>query len=338
MRGIRKNHLSVQLSLAYLSHLPCWLVLGPQSWLPTAVLWFSIQCMIGSVWGHLVTTVWGGVHLASSEWRQSSTSQGSSPNRVSSTSASSWETCDVHLTVSFSYIKLLSDFSVRVKTRFFGPPWPASCFNTLMLLQLVTFSLSVPPYPILHMQKCFSVSLMVPGAEWVLLLLLLNCYFLVRFTLFQSKMCHSSHTFLYHQCLHFLSEDLTCVKIGCSICMPLMHITEKAMAPHSSVLAWRIPGMEEPGGLPSMGSHRVGHNQSDLAAAAAAMHIKSSMDVPSWCCSAVSLCLWWMQESCLREWSEQTLVLDCGFQSISSTNWRGWDCCPGSQVKISHVG
>ena len=42
------------------------------------------------------------------------------------------------------------------------------------------------------------------------------------------------------------------------------------MATHSSVLAWRIPGMGEPGGLPSMGSHRVGHDRSDLAAAAAA--------------------------------------------------------------------
>ena len=41
------------------------------------------------------------------------------------------------------------------------------------------------------------------------------------------------------------------------------------MATHSSVLAWRIPGMAEPGGLPSMGSHRVGHDCSDLAAAAA---------------------------------------------------------------------
>ena len=41
------------------------------------------------------------------------------------------------------------------------------------------------------------------------------------------------------------------------------------MAAHSSVLAWRTPGMGEPGGLPSMGSHRVGH-RSDLAAAAAA--------------------------------------------------------------------
>ena len=35
---------------------------------------------------------------------------------------------------------------------------------------------------------------------------------------------------------------------------------EKAMATHSSVLAWRIPGTGEPGGLPSMGSHRVGHD------------------------------------------------------------------------------
>ena len=41
------------------------------------------------------------------------------------------------------------------------------------------------------------------------------------------------------------------------------------MATHSSVLAWRIPGMEEPSGLPSVGSHRVGHDWSDLAAAAA---------------------------------------------------------------------
>ena len=44
------------------------------------------------------------------------------------------------------------------------------------------------------------------------------------------------------------------------------HALEKAMAAHSSVLAWRIPGMGEPGGLPSMGSHRVGHDWSDLAA------------------------------------------------------------------------
>ena len=43
------------------------------------------------------------------------------------------------------------------------------------------------------------------------------------------------------------------------------HALEKEMATHSSVLAWRIPGMGKPDGLPSMGSHRVGHDSSDLA-------------------------------------------------------------------------
>ena len=47
------------------------------------------------------------------------------------------------------------------------------------------------------------------------------------------------------------------------------HSLEKEMATHSSVLAWRIPGTGEPGGLPSLGSHRVGHDWSDLAAEAA---------------------------------------------------------------------
>ena len=50
-------------------------------------------------------------------------------------------------------------------------------------------------------------------------------------------------------------------------------LLEKAMAPHSSTPAWRIPGTGEPGGLPSMGSHRVEHDWSDLAAAAAAWQI-----------------------------------------------------------------
>ena len=51
------------------------------------------------------------------------------------------------------------------------------------------------------------------------------------------------------------------------------HALEKEMATHSSVLAWRLPGTAEPGGLPSMGSHRVGHNWSDLAAAAALRYV-----------------------------------------------------------------
>ena len=53
------------------------------------------------------------------------------------------------------------------------------------------------------------------------------------------------------------------------------HVLEKEMATHSSVLAWRIPGMGEPGGLLSMGSHRVRHDWSDFAIAAVS-HIHQS--------------------------------------------------------------
>ena len=51
------------------------------------------------------------------------------------------------------------------------------------------------------------------------------------------------------------------------------HALEKEMATHSCILAWRIPGTEEPVGLPSMGSHRVGHDCCNLAAAAAVKNL-----------------------------------------------------------------
>ena len=60
------------------------------------------------------------------------------------------------------------------------------------------------------------------------------------------------------------------------------HALEKEMATHSSVLAWRIPGMGEPGGLPSMGSHKVEHDWSDLAAAVNnGIHVSFSVLVSS---------------------------------------------------------
>ena len=55
------------------------------------------------------------------------------------------------------------------------------------------------------------------------------------------------------------------------------HALEKEMATHSSVLAWRIPWTGEPGRRPSMGSHRVGHDWSNLAAAAAASKEEKAM-------------------------------------------------------------
>ena len=67
------------------------------------------------------------------------------------------------------------------------------------------------------------------------------------------------------------------------------HALEKEMATHSSVLAWRIPGTGEPGGLPSMGSHRVGHSWSDLAAAVAQgenLQVTHGLSPPPWEASA----------------------------------------------------
>ena len=58
------------------------------------------------------------------------------------------------------------------------------------------------------------------------------------------------------------------------------HALEKEMATRSSVLAWRIPGMAEPGRLLSMGSHGVGHNWSNLAAVAAAVRQSKPPGVP----------------------------------------------------------
>ena len=62
------------------------------------------------------------------------------------------------------------------------------------------------------------------------------------------------------------------------------HALEKEMATHSSVLAWRIPGTREPGGLPFMGLHRVGHDWSDLAVAVAVIRALTSFmrASPSW--------------------------------------------------------
>ena len=61
------------------------------------------------------------------------------------------------------------------------------------------------------------------------------------------------------------------------------HTLEKAMAPHSITLEWKIPGTGKPGGLPTMGSHSVGHDWSNLAAAAAADFFKYLCSgVPVW--------------------------------------------------------
>ena len=70
------------------------------------------------------------------------------------------------------------------------------------------------------------------------------------------------------------------------------HALEKEMATHSSVLAWRISGPVEPGGLPSKGSHRVGHDWSNLAAAAASLQWVT----PDWS-KSMTFSLQWLASS-----------------------------------------
>ena len=107
---------------------------------------------------------------------------------------------------------------------------------------------------------------------------------------------------------------------------------EKEMATHSSVLAWRIPGMGEPGGLPSLGSHRVGHNWSDLAAAAAATMYEGS----SFCTSSSTMALSFFFKShssghellfhctwiCISQWLMILRIFSCAFLSVCVSSWE----------------
>ena len=108
------------------------------------------------------------------------------------------------------------------------------------------------------------------------------------------------------------------------------HALEKEMATHSSVLAWRIPVTGEPGGLPSMGSHRVGHDWSDLAAAAAAALIKPIFQKERLRLDATFLGLPTMSWICSHIWNlmtSKTVSALCLTQSLRdlcsyiSENW-----------------
>ena len=100
------------------------------------------------------------------------------------------------------------------------------------------------------------------------------------------------------------------------------------MAPHSSTLAWKTPWMEEPGGLLSMGSHRVGHNWSDLAAAAAAAMITFWASQAAWWLkkkkSAVQEMpktqIWhsWVEISWNRKWQPTSVFLPGQFHGQRS--------------------
>ena len=90
------------------------------------------------------------------------------------------------------------------------------------------------------------------------------------------------------------------------------------MATHSSVLAWRIPGTAEPGGLPSMGSHRVKHDWSDLAAAAA-----GQKGCSSGCYLAFPIAI----DLLFKSGSSSVAVRSPGQPTQSETGEMTVDCC-----------
>ena len=92
------------------------------------------------------------------------------------------------------------------------------------------------------------------------------------------------------------------------------HALEKEMATHSSVLAWRVPGAGEPAGLLSVGSHRVGHNWSDLAAAAAANHLEGFF---FFSCGRGQL---FYEYTCSGKWS-QTWLSSTFLRGVSSLHY-----------------
>ena len=124
------------------------------------------------------------------------------------------------------------------------------------------------------------------------------------------------------------------------------------MATHSSVLAWRIPGTEEPSGLPSMGSHRVGHNWSDLAAAAAIAYHRASLVAQRLKCLPA---MWetWVQSlgqedplekemathSSILSWRIPWMEELDGLQSIAlqraGHNWSNLACTHAQQILLS---
>ena len=124
------------------------------------------------------------------------------------------------------------------------------------------------------------------------------------------------------------------------------HVLEKEMATHSSVLAWRIPGMGESGGLPSMGSHRVGHDWSNLAASAACytkiynvinqlyynLLKRPNKNTKIQCINLMSLIMWEPKQSLLS----QTIVVTLDL--FSGSLWRipdPWSLSSSSKADIN---
>ena len=120
------------------------------------------------------------------------------------------------------------------------------------------------------------------------------------------------------------------VRHDCTTSLSTFHFPalEKEMATHSSVLAWRIPGTAEPSGLPSMRSHRVGHDWSDLAAAeAVSMESRLRTSVASLCAASLSPfpAKLWLESQSTSLSQSFTSILGLLFPLKSEISWLGLD-------------
>ena len=102
------------------------------------------------------------------------------------------------------------------------------------------------------------------------------------------------------------------------------HALEKEMATHSSVLAWRIPGTGEPGGLPSMGLHRVGHDWRDLAVILHCVYVPQlSYPFICWWTSRLLPCPGYYKQCCDEHWGTR-VSFNSGFLSVYAQQWDCW--------------
>ena len=113
------------------------------------------------------------------------------------------------------------------------------------------------------------------------------------------------------------------------------HALEKELATNSSVLAWRIPGTGEPGGLPSMGSHRVGHDWSDSSSSSSVFSVNPKFpNCPSYpflllATISLFLCLWIYITIFFKDWIRRLgnwrlLVITTRVQLERQDRWGRW--------------
>ena len=119
------------------------------------------------------------------------------------------------------------------------------------------------------------------------------------------------------------------------------HALEKEMATHSSVLAWRIPGTGEPGGLPSLDPHRVGHDWSDLTATATATENGNQVQ---YCCleNSIDSWAWWVTVHVLAKvghnWAQHSYSYNYINQPSKVNTWSTRTKLRGPRIRITCGG